>query len=69
MRAEDLRKLFRPEVFPFGGVEIRTEQCGCVVEMVERTNLFVAKNTFFVGVPVRDDLPDQAILRINFDLL
>lgn len=69
MRRKDPGQIFGANIFPLGSFEIRTNQRRRVVEMTERTDRLLAEHALFALVPLGDDVPYQALLRIDFDLL
>src|SRR5579862_1103488 len=68
MRREDVRQLLGTHVFPLRGLEIGPEQSGGVIHVMKLDRL-AAEDAIFPFVPLRDDIPDQAILRIDLNLL
>lgn len=66
---KDVWKLLRPEILPFDRLVIRRKQGWSVIEVMERTNLFVTKHATLPFIPLRDNIPHQAVLGINFNLL
>lgn len=66
---ETFRELFRAQVFPLGGLEIRADQRGSVIEMMQWANWFMTEHTFLPFIPLRDDVPDEAGFGIRLNLL
>jgi hypothetical protein len=65
---EDFGKLLGSEIPPFGSFEIRALQGGRVVEMMKRANWLVAESATLLFVPVRNDIPDEAVGGTDLDL-
>src|SRR5665811_1476949 len=58
---ENIGKLFRPKLAPLGGLEIRAQQCRRVIQVTKLADLLVAERAALPFVPLRDDVPDQAV--------
>src|SRR5579863_707313 len=69
MGGEDFWKGFRTDVLPLGGPGIRTEQGGRVIHVMELFDGLVAEHAALPFVPLGNDIPDKAPLRIVLDLL
>jgi hypothetical protein len=66
---KNLRKLLGAELFPLHRGVIGTKKRGDMIEMVNRAHGPVAEYATLAFVPLGDDIPHQAILRIDLDLL
>ena len=66
---EDFGKLFGAELLPLGGLKIRTQQGGRMIDVVKLADRFTAKNTTLPFIPLRNDIPYQAVCRVSLDLL
>src|SRR5438552_4091829 len=66
---ENFRKLFGANILPLSSSEIRAQQSGSVVPLMETADCFMAEHAAFPFIPFGDDVPDQAILRVVFNLL
>lgn len=69
MGRQDIGQLLGTYVLPLRSLGIWPEQSRGVIHMAERLDRLVAENTILAFVPFRDDIPDQALLRIDFNLL
>lgn len=63
------RKLLGAQVFPLDRFMVRAEQRRGVIEGVEFAEGFVAEDTLLIFIPFGDDVPDQAVFKIYFELL
>src|ERR1700758_1781390 len=68
MRREDVGKLLGAHLLPFRRFKIGSEQSRGVIHVMKFDRL-VAKDAILPVVPFRDDIPEQAILRIDLNLL
>ena len=68
-RREDLGQLLGAKLFPLGRGVIRPHQSGWMIKVQESLEGLVAINAALPFVPLRRDIPQQAIIRICFDLL
>ena len=66
---KNFRQLFRPDVFPLRSPAIGRQQGGRMVQVMERTDGFVTEHAIFPFIPLSDQVPNQAILWIHFQLL
>lgn len=66
---EDFGKLFGAELLPLGSLEVWAQQSWCVVDVMERTDRLPTEGAALPFIPLRDDIPDQAVGGISLDLL
>ena len=66
---EDLEELLGAKLVPFRRDAIRSDQGGGMIKVLEPLERLLAKNAVLPFVPLRDDIPEQAILGICFHLL
>lgn len=66
---ENFRQFLRAEVLPLAGLEIRAEQGGSMIEMVQWPDRFMAKHALFPFIPLGDDTPHETIFGICLNLL
>jgi hypothetical protein len=69
VRPKDLRKLFRPYILPFGGLQILSEQGRWVIPLMQRREGFATENALLSLVPLCNDVPNQTILRVDLNLV
>ena len=69
VRDEDLRKLLGPKVLPFGGFAVRMDQPRGMVKMLQPAEVLMTKHTALSFIPAGNDIPNQTIVGIGFNLL
>src|SRR5579862_1261174 len=69
MSGEDCRKLFGPQFSPFDGLEICAEQPWRVIQVMKLTESLVTNRAILSLIPLGDNIPDQTVFGIYFDLL
>lgn len=68
MRRKNFWQLLWRNILPVKSRSFRADQCGRMIGVMEHTERFMAKRTFFSFVPLGDDIPYQAVLRVGLDL-
>src|ERR1700689_267357 len=66
---EDVGNLARLKFSPLHGLVVGTEQGRSMVQMLEWADLLAAKHATLPFIPSGYDVPNEAVLRVNFDLL
>jgi hypothetical protein len=64
-----LGKLLRPQFSPLNRLVVWAEQPWRVIQVVKFAESFVTNRALLSFIPLRNNIPDQAVLRICFDLL
>lgn len=62
-------KLLGAHFFPLNRFVVWSEQGWCMIQVVEFFKRLATNRTGFSFIPVRNDIPHEAVLRIWFDLL
>jgi len=62
-------KLLRAYVFPLNRRVVRAEQRGGVIEVLEFAESFFTVDALLALIPLRDDIPDETVFGIHFELL
>src|ERR1035438_4046762 len=65
---KDVGNLARLKLSPFDGLVVGTEQGRSMIQMLERADLLTAKHATLPFIPFGYDVPDQAVLRVDFNL-
>src|ERR1700735_1263715 len=66
---KDVGNLARLKFSPLHGLMVGTEQGRSMVQMLEWADLLAAKHATLPFIPSGYDVPDEAVLGVNFDLL
>jgi len=66
---KNIHQFLRMDLFPLDRNVIWPQQCGHMIDVMKRADLFVAKHATLPFIPLRNDIPDEAVLGINLDLL
>ena len=61
---KDFREKLWRDILPFDGFMIRRAQRRSVIDMVQRAEGFVAERAGLALIPLRDNIPDEAVLWI-----
>src|SRR5450755_1417354 len=69
MSRKHLGKLLGAQLSPLHCFLVWTEQRRGVIEMLELAESLVTVAALFAFVPLRNDIPDEAVLGVHFDLL
>ena len=64
-----LRKLLRPQFSPLNRLVVWSEQPWGVIQVVKSAESLMTNHALLSFIPLRNNIPDQAVLRVCFDLL
>jgi len=59
-----LRKLLRPQFSPLNRLVVWAEQPWCVIQMMKFAESLVTNRALFSFVQLRNNMPEQAVLRV-----
>ena len=69
VRGENFGKLLRPELVPLLRLVLGSQKGGSMIEATQRSKWLMAINTLLSFIPMGNNIPQEAVLRVGLELL